>query len=277
MSDIDYSSLCESVCEIYHCAADVRHYASDFEPYLKTNVGGTENMVELAKKANAKFYHISTCSVCGNSLKNSSDHVDFTENDFDIGQIWEKNIYVKSKYLAEKVVFDAISDGLNAKIFRLGRLVGRDSDGKFQKNPESNAFYLTVKGFKQIGAIPFDVENAGIDLMPIDRSAKQVLLLKDSSDTVFHIMNPIPPSLGEIMNSVNPNNRIVKMKEFFDILKEQAPNLEGHLFGVVMDAVRSNAISKQITVTNNNTVDALKKNGYVNEAVDVSVVLKEFD
>ena len=97
---------------------------------------------------------------------------EFTENDYDIGQIWEDNIYIKSKFLAEGQVLKAAQEGLNAKIFRLGRLVGRASDGVFQRNPDSNVFYLLLNAFKQLGAIPFHAAKEKVDLMPIDICAQ---------------------------------------------------------------------------------------------------------
>ena len=130
----EYESLSLRVREIFHCAADVRHYAADTEDFLDANVAGTARMVELAKKAGAAFYHMSTLSVSGELLKNGGEKAVFTEADYDIGQIWENNLYVKSKFQAEGIVFKAMDEGLPAMIFRLGRLIGRSDDGIFQKN-----------------------------------------------------------------------------------------------------------------------------------------------
>ena len=141
----EYESLSLRVREIFHCAADVRHYAADTEDFLDANVAGTARMVELAKKAGAAFYHMSTLSVSGELLKNGGEKAVFTEADYDIGQIWENNLYVKSKFQAEGIVFKAMDEGLPAKIFRLGRLIGRSDDGIFQKNPDTNAFYLLMR------------------------------------------------------------------------------------------------------------------------------------
>ena len=75
----------------------------------------------------------------------------FSEDDFDIGQNWQENIYVKGKFLAEQKVRKEIEAGLDAKIFRVGRLVGRSTDGVFQKNPETNAFYRLLQGPSEAG------------------------------------------------------------------------------------------------------------------------------
>lgn len=276
MDEHSYQALADQIQEIYHTAADVRHYAADAEPYLQTNVGGTKNMIALAKRADAKLLHMSTCSVAGEVTKDGTPGVRFTENDFDVGQVWERNIYVRSKYLAEQAVFAAIDEGLNAKIFRLGRLVGRESDGKFQKNPETNAFYLTMKGFCQIGALPTDAAGQPIDLMPIDLAAKEVLRLVNGEHTVYHIMNAVPPTLGEVMTALNKDSRIVDAEEYHRILTESWSQLDDVLWAVVADCVRSNATTGKIQVTNTITTEALQKAGFRQEPVPVETVLKEF-
>ena len=276
MDDKTYDTLANETQEIYHAAADVRHYAADAEPYLQTNVGGTEQVIALAKKAGAKLYHMSTCSVSGEVTKNGTANVDFTENDLDVGQIWERNIYVKSKVLAEKAVFAAMEEGLQAKIFRLGRLVGRERDGKFQKNPESNAFYLTMKGFAQIGAIPVEAARQPIDLMPIDLAAQEILRLIDGKETVYHIMNAVPPTLADVMLALNKDTSIIETQEYYGVLADKWMQLDDGLWAVVADTVRSNATSGKINITNHITTEALKRAGFQQEPVDVETVLKEF-
>jgi thioester reductase-like protein len=202
--------------------------------------------------------------------------VTFTENDLDIGQDWESNIYVKSKYLAERSVFEAMENGLSAKIFRLGRLVGRETDGKFQKNPETNAFYLTMKGYTQLGVLPKEVKNSEIDLMPIDRSAKEVVLLKNASNKVFHIMNSNPPTLEDVFLSLGENNRIVTMEEFYNVLRDNSSKLDGALWAILMNSINSNSINTKVKVVNELTKEVLASLGAENTPINVKTVLSEF-
>ena len=276
LSERAYHELAACVGEIYHCAADVRHYAADEENYLATNVAGTENMLALAKAAGAAFYHMSTLSVSGDRLKDGRKNAVFTEADYDIGQNWESNIYVKSKFLAEGLVFKAMEDGLRAKIFRLGRLVGRECDGKFQKNPETNAFYLLMKGFCQIGAIPKEVADMPMDLMPIDVCAKEVLALKGRAERVFHIMHSNPPTLGEVMIALDEKNRIVENEELGDVFRDNCQKLDRELWALVMNYWRGAGISGQmIVVDNGKTAAELAVAGY-EPKITVATVLKGF-
>ncbi|MBO5778441.1 MAG: amino acid adenylation domain-containing protein [Clostridia bacterium] len=277
LSEEDYASLAESVDEIYHCAADVRHYSADHKAYLKTNVTGTENMLALAVCAHASFYHMSTCSVSGDVMKDGSTDRLFTENDYDIGQVWEDNIYVKSKFLAEGLVFAAIQNGLRAKIFRLGRLVGRASDGKFQINPEANAFYLTMKGLIQLGAISKTDAAAPIEVTPVDVSAKEVLLLKDGDRVVYHIMNSEPPCLGDLIQAIVPDFPIVESAQFNATFREKLLSLDKELLAIVMHNWRM--ISSQaslIAVTNQITSAELASKGFVAPSVKPEILLKHF-
>lgn len=277
MTAEEYDSLASRIEKVYHAAADVRHYTSDEESYMKTNVVGTENMLNFAKTANASFYHISTCSVSGEAMKDGSRGVKFTENDYDIGQVWENNIYVKSKFLAEGLVLMAKKEGLDAKIFRLGRLCGRASDGKFQINPSTNAFYLFMKGFAQIGALPEDAADVKLDVMPIDVCAGEVLALSEAPGSVFHIMNPDPPGFGEIMQAVNEECLIVDNLQFGEIFRENCRQLDSGLLGFIMNNWRLIGSQQHaIEVTCDITAEALKNVGFVHPGMSLETVLKEF-
>lgn len=64
----------------------------------------------------------------------------FAETDLYIGQPLD-NVYIRSKFEAEKVVYEEILNGLKANVIRIGNLTNRSLDYKFQANYQSNAFY----------------------------------------------------------------------------------------------------------------------------------------
>ena len=277
MSERDYIMLTTRIGEVYHCAADVRHYAADEESYLATNVEGTAHMLAFARLSGASFYHMSTCSVSGEHLKEDSDVTIFTEEDYDIGQIWEENIYVKSKFLAEGLVLQAAAEGLNAKIFRLGRLVGRASDGVFQKNPGSNVFYLLVKGFCQLGAIPAKAACEEVDLMPVDVCVEEVLALKDSDGLIYHIMNRCPPVLETVVRALNKQIRVEEEEAFAALLEKKAPELDKELAALLMDHWhRSKVKPPVIRISAKVTEQHLAEAGYYQKIPAPEQVLKGF-
>jgi len=276
MDDWDYKEICGAAGEIYHCAADVRHYAPDEQDYFKTNVDGTKHALELAKASGAVFYHMSTCSVAGDRLKNEKEEgkTVFTELDFDIGQDWESNIYVKSKYLAEKLVFDAVKEGIEAKIFRLGRLAGRAVDGRFQRNPKTNSFYLHLRGLCMLGALPKEMENIPVDLMPIDLAAREVLKLREGEQIVYHIMSHLPPKMIDVLNAVDKNIKLVSAEEMNRIMNSKMAEMPKELLPFLMEMRMGTGT--EIEVTNQITVEQLEKLGFRMELPGPEQLLKDF-
>ncbi|WP_425754993.1 amino acid adenylation domain-containing protein [Ihubacter sp. rT4E-8] len=278
LCDEYYGYLKKQVGQIYHSGADVRHYASDRTDFMRTNVEGTENLLTLAWEADAAFYHMSTCSVSGNRLRQDADReVVYTEEDFDIGQIWENNVYVKSKFLAEKSVREAFDKGLAGKIFRLGRLVGRSDDGVFQRNPETNAFWLLMRSFASVGAVPERIVNIQTDITPVDFAAKAILNLCEAEGRTYHIMHPNPPTVGEITASLG-----VKLEQ----LNDEA--FSARLFSAVSNGKAEGAAAAvdywyqlrydapRIRVTCEKTLEAMQRMEFVFAIPSPEIILKDF-
>lgn len=214
LRDAQYSALQAQVDAIFHAAADVRHYAAD-DALLVTNLEGTRQVIDFTRRANAALYHISTISVSGSHLKATPQRSGiFTENDLDIGQNWADNLYTSSKFLAEQEVCRAIEQGLCARIFRVGRLVGRAADGVFQRNPISNAFYCAVRGISALGALPAAMAMMPLELTPVDICAKAIIALRYTQHTVSHIIEPNPAPMGEILSEVIPGLQILPEAAF---------------------------------------------------------------
>lgn len=277
LTEARYRKLTGKVGEIYHCAADVRHYAADRAGFLNSNVDGTAHMLQFAKDAEARFYHMSTCSVSGQHFKENDRRYVYTEQDFDIGQIWEDNVYVKSKFLAEQKVSEEIERGLDAKIFRLGRLVGRASDGVFQKNPDSNAFYLLMRAFHIVGAIPETIARNPIDLTPVDYAAKAVLALKDTGGTVFHIIHPEPPKVSDLIKRTFPDTVILTDEQFSARLAQEAVGRYREEVAVLIDYwYQIRKAPPVIEVSADQTAQALKEAGFTFEIPSPEVLLASF-
>lgn len=188
LSEEVWDRLAETVTDIYHCAADVRHFSAD-QQITKTNCQGTRQMLDLAVAAGAAFHHISTLSVSGTFLKACPTvHMEFDESDFEIGQNWQENEYVRSKFMAEEMVRMEMEQGLRAKIYRVGTLVGRSRDGRFQRNPSDNAFYNDVLGLSAAKMLPDSFASRRVDLTPVDTCAAAIVALRESEMSVFHIM-----------------------------------------------------------------------------------------
>ena len=133
-----------------------------------------------------------------NLIKNT-----FSENDLYIGQP-VNGIYTYTKFKAEYIVLNAISNGLDAMIFRVGNVTNRFSDGVFQRNYNDNAFAKRIKSFIEIGAFPEYFLEHELELSPVDLCAKAIIkaLSFNSSCNVLHIYN----------------NKLLPIQDFLDVL-----------------------------------------------------------
>ena len=225
-----YQGLIEDVVTVINSVATVKHYGS-YEFFQKTNVESVKNLIEFCNESHAKLIHISTTAVAGSDFDSEMlvadypEDVTFTEHDLFINQPRD-NVYVRSKFEAERVVLTAMQNGLKANIMRMGNLTNRRSDGKFQWNYESNAFLKHMKAIIDLGFIPSNLLDLKTEFTPIDEAAKAVMLItRHFSDkcNVFHIENTNQVSFDEIyhyMSMIGLNMKLVDNDTFIAALKE---------------------------------------------------------
>ncbi|MFC9541874.1 amino acid adenylation domain-containing protein [Lysinibacillus sp. NPDC056959] len=213
--------LIQEIDTIIHCGGDVRHYG-DREHFIQVNVESTKYLLEMSKDARARFHYISTISISGHAPHDAKEFL-FSERDFDRGQQLD-NVYVESKFLAEKLVREAIKEGVPATVYRVGNLVGRTLDGRFQENIEGNAFYRLIKAILLLQIAP-DIHTY-IDLVPIDFASKAIVQLvctKETEGETFHISNPVQlewkPFVEYLKQSGHPI-KIVNTEQFMNLFKD---------------------------------------------------------
>lgn len=216
-----YKELAEKIDSILHPAAIVKHYGH-YEEFYKSNVLATLNLLELAKTGKKKdLHHVSTLSVA-DGYAEGKDHILFGEYDYDLGQRSD-NYYVKSKFEAEKAVMDARKEGINTSIYRVGNISINSRTGYLQQNIEENAFYLLVKSFINIGAVP--AEDDEVEFSFVDYLSKAIVLLFDRANLLnetHHLMNSNTVKVSEILMSPELNLNIDKpgLSDFIDYLYE---------------------------------------------------------
>lgn len=199
LSKRDLTEVVSHTDIVINSGALVKHFGlkKDFD---NINVFGTQNVVKFCQKYGKKLMHISTVSVSGNGEKeasvvetaeNKNNKTIFTENKLYIGQDL-KNIYAITKFKAELLVYEAIADGLDAQILRLGNITSRYSDGAFQMNTDDNAFAKRLKTYIEIGAFPSYVLGHELEFTPVDLAAEATIaILSHKSDcNTFHVMDP---------------------------------------------------------------------------------------
>lgn len=274
----EWNRLAGEIRAVYHCAADVRHYTANEQAFLDTNVGGTEMLLALAKEAEAVFYHISTASIGGDFLReHPGEDAVFTEADFYIGQNWEDNVYIRSKFLSEAAVYRAMREGLNARVYRLGRITGRCSDHVFQKNPESNAAFLLMRAIRCVGAISRSMSCPAVDLTPVDWCAAAVLALWDTEATALHLMNPCPPSMSQVAQLLVPDLEIVPDEAYGGLLLQRLNDENRDILAPLLDYVnRMKTSGAAVRVECKITQEMLEKAGFDRKLPDASYLIEGF-
>ena len=255
---------------VIHCAALTSHYGMS-EAFERTNVIGTENVADFCLKERKKMLHVSTMSVAGDRLDgNPAATVDFDETAYYIGQEYDDNEYKKSKFLAEGMLLRMRKEGLSVRIFRVGNLTPRLSDGRYQANPAANAFAGRLKSFIEIGAVPETVAGLSLEFTPVDLCAKAMLILSQSggkNPLIFHLYNPYKIAVEEWIKKLPEElhkPEIVSDRRFIEKLRALSlENGQKKLTSIVNEINKLDSTAQTIRTRSDRTVETLRRAGFV--------------
>ena len=252
-----YKELLNNITTVIHCGANVRHYGK-YEKFYKSNVLGTINLIDFCKKSNAKIAHISTISVGGYSHINSYYVLD--ENHINVNQEFKSHVYMITKYQAECEVLKAIENNeICGKIFRLGNIMPRFSDFKFQTNASENAFISRINTILKYKELTTDYLKLKIDISPVDLCARAIIsiLNVNNNQTVYHIYNNNIISIENLLKLLDIKINIVLPQELINKLKTSTDPFDAHILN---DLINKDFI--ETPVTNNITIKLLESNGF---------------
>ncbi|MDO4521508.1 MAG: amino acid adenylation domain-containing protein [Eubacteriales bacterium] len=210
---------------VINCAASVKHFAKGNE-IEKVNLGSVKSIIFWCLAHNSRLVHVSTESVMGSAVGHMPPMTfKFNENVLYVGQRYEDNQYVRSKFLGERAIYEAIiNDNLNARVVRVGNLAPRE-DGQFQTNFESNSFMKTLAAYKAVGAVPYTAGlnvsfgagyatmDALVEFSPIEKVAQAVRLLSKAPKecVCFVASNNHLIHFGDIVLALSEEERPVTM------------------------------------------------------------------
>lgn len=217
LNERDYLRLSNTVDEVFHCAAATKFNNRSDSTLRHTNVHGTEHILLFCLSNKRKRLHyISTAYVAGKRRDTVFEH------ELEEGQAFN-NDYEKSKFDAEKLLGQFTRQyAIPVTVYRPSIIVGNSRTG-FTKNYDN--IYVFGKGlshFKNyeirnnrketlshskngIGyppslRIPGD-KHGTINLVPVDYVAHAICTISGQENSInktFHIVNPSPPTLGEL-------------------------------------------------------------------------------
>lgn len=266
LSKEKYEEIAKEATTIINAAADVKHFGK-YEDFYNSNVRSVANLIKLVKKNNIDFAHISTESVCGyNKIENIKE---YDESSFDIGQTFFDNVYITTKFEAEKLIEEYANAApfRNVKIFRLGNIMPRIKDGKFQLNHKDNAFIQKIKGIIKIKNVPDMLLQSITDISPVDVCADSVVRLLRDDDTmcVYHISNK-NIKVADIVDILNTMEYKIETCDL-DSFKEKVLNIKEDYIVILQEQFNKLGYDLNI-IKNERTIDTLE---------DLNIVWPEID
>ena len=263
----------DDINTVINSAACVKHFGS-VEYFKRVNEYGAKNLAEFCKLNNKRLIHISTLSVSGNILETGQiEQVDiepdtiYNETNLYIGQNLD-NVYAYSKFMGEKVIYDYILDGMDAKIMRMGNLTGRSNDGKFQPNVEENAFANRLKTIIELDVLPDNILSFYLEFTPIDYAARAVMLLTetDKKYNTYHLFNHKHAQMtfvDKVFNKMGINLKHITKRQMTELLEKYMSEEGGHekIQGLILDINKNKEIEyKPNTIVKSDfTIEMLKK------------------
>mgnify|MGYP002345291362 FL=1 len=158
----------EGIQVVFHCAADVVIGEDITGSVLKTNVQGTQNIVDVALQKKIQILcYVSSVAAIGQSITDSYP---------DENALWDSNqphsVYAQSKYETEQVVFAIPRNQMRVIVVNPGVILGVNNN----KHGSSAVIYLAKKG------LPFYTQG-GSGYVDVREVCKAMLLLVQSSVT----------------------------------------------------------------------------------------------
>jgi len=192
IDDKEWDFLANQIHTVYHNGAQV-NYLLDYESMRDANVNGTSEIVRFALESRKKMVnHISTTFIFGWSVKDTLFEIDNNEemDNLDFG-------YSQSKWVAEQIVKRAMSEGLEARIYRPA-LISPSIAG------EGFNFDISVRllAFMVNNSIGTSAKNQ-VSFTPADIAANNIVAISNieaSAGKIFHVTRDTYATMLDVTN-----------------------------------------------------------------------------
>lgn len=189
----------DDVSEVWHLAAVYDLHVAQ-ELARRVNVDGTARVLDFcrARPRGCRLHYVSTCYVSG------AFRGEFTEAALDEGQRF-RNHYESTKFEAERLVRQAMADGLATTIYRPGIVVGDSRTGETLKydGPYFLATFLRRQGPVAVVPAVGGADRVRMSLVPRDfviEAIDQLSVLDRSVGQTFALVDPSPPTIRQVVD-----------------------------------------------------------------------------
>ena len=217
----------ENISHVYHLASPASPIQYQTHPLetLFANSTGTHNLLELAKKGNAKFLFASTSEVYGDPLQHPQKETYWGN----VNSFGPRSCYDEAKRFGEAIIYTYLTKyGVDARIIRIFNTYGPNmevNDGRVVSNFITQAIQnqdITIYGDgSQTRSFCYvsDLVNGIVAAMEKD----------DTKGTVINLGNPDERTMKEIAEMVKrltaSNSNIVYMKRPADDPEKRKPDI----------------------------------------------------
>lgn len=194
-----FHKLAGEIDLIYHNGAMV-NLIYPYAALRTVNVVGTQEILRLASLVKLKPVHfISTLDVFQSSVYLEMDVIREQDDLAHCEGLYDG--YAQSKWVAEKLMMTARDRGIPVSIYRSGMIAGHSQTGVSKTD---DLMCRMIKGFLQLGSAPnLDLM---IDMAPVNYISRAIVHLSRRAKSLgkaFHLVNPHPLHLSELINEIN--------------------------------------------------------------------------
>ncbi|MBD0356040.1 MAG: amino acid adenylation domain-containing protein, partial [Rubrobacter sp.] len=194
MPEDAFDRLAREVDVIVHAGAAV-NLIYPYEALKPANVGGTREVLRLACRGEAKpLHHVST-----NGIFPPDEGVCREDADLNALADAREDGYGQSKWVAEKLVWEAAKRGLPVCVYRPGNVSGHSVTGA--SNPR-DALGAVIAESLRIGYAP-DIEGWRMEMTPVNfvcGTMRHIASDPANAGHVFHLADPDPVFADEIFS-----------------------------------------------------------------------------
>lgn len=215
-----YDFLVATIDSVYHAAVFMHHLAT-FDTMKATNITGTAEVLRFCctsrNKRLAAFSTVGIFSRTTQSVANENTPLDIQYHQNDEG-------YCSTKWVSEGLILEAITRGLDCKIFRLGLIGGDKKHGKSEPTQWFSQLLRTCR----LSGLAFDDQYIDVSTLPVDYIASASVSLMNQGDVkqqVFHLASPHEWNLKDVIcrynNHANNSIELINFQSFIKQLKAQ--------------------------------------------------------